>query len=361
MKSSYKTYGPIILQALSINAPKVVECLGSDGHKYKQLAKSGKDDLRQDAVVPFTPSTGVLEWVDGTLLLGEYLKGRQVKKKTFVILFLFDDRKKTSAKPSRQFVRTSGLNFGLPVMHYFFLERFLQPADWFEKRLAYTRSVAATSMLTESASSSYSFKRLLKLKTEALPIFNAGVMNSKGIWEEIRVKRDKVPCHKLIWFPLHILKFSIITWLAILDRLPTRERLIRMGITTVGSCVLCNDALESRNHLFADCAMAASLWKEILNLTHLAKYPMSWDNMLAWASTTWKGKSLLTSIMKIAWCAFIYIVWEERNKRLFQGRVRTVGDMLSSIKETVGTQPRNRDLNRLDNVNTFLCNKWGIG
>lgn len=33
-----------------INAPKVVECLGSDGHEYRQLAKSGNDDLRQDAV-----------------------------------------------------------------------------------------------------------------------------------------------------------------------------------------------------------------------------------------------------------------------------------------------------------------------
>jgi hypothetical protein len=33
-----------------INAPKVVECFSSDGHKYRQLAKSGNDDLRQDAV-----------------------------------------------------------------------------------------------------------------------------------------------------------------------------------------------------------------------------------------------------------------------------------------------------------------------
>lgn len=33
-----------------INAPKVVECLGSDGNRYRQLAKSGNDDLRQDAV-----------------------------------------------------------------------------------------------------------------------------------------------------------------------------------------------------------------------------------------------------------------------------------------------------------------------
>ncbi|GAB2294535.1 hypothetical protein Dimus_028740, partial [Dionaea muscipula] len=34
----------------------------------------------------------------------------------------------------------------MPVMHYFFLERYSQPADLFEKRLAYTRSVAASSM-----------------------------------------------------------------------------------------------------------------------------------------------------------------------------------------------------------------------
>lgn len=33
-------------------------------------------------------------------------------------------------------------------MHHFFLERFLHPADWFEKRLAYTRSVAASSMVS---------------------------------------------------------------------------------------------------------------------------------------------------------------------------------------------------------------------
>ncbi|MQL83594.1 hypothetical protein Taro_016081 [Colocasia esculenta] len=40
-------------------------------------------------------------------------------------------------------------------MHYFFLERFLQPADWFEKRLSYTRSVAASSMTTRSWEAGY--------------------------------------------------------------------------------------------------------------------------------------------------------------------------------------------------------------
>ncbi|KAK1356350.1 hypothetical protein POM88_049606 [Heracleum sosnowskyi] len=89
-----------------INAPKVVECLGSDGNKYRQLAKSGNDDPRQDAVMEIffglvntflqnhrdtwkwrlrirttykvvcvTPSAGVLEWVSDTVPLGEYLIG----------------------------------------------------------------------------------------------------------------------------------------------------------------------------------------------------------------------------------------------------------------------------------------------
>ncbi|KAG6545648.1 hypothetical protein Mapa_012833 [Marchantia paleacea] len=34
-----------------------------------------------------------------------------------------------------------------PVMHHFFLEKFAQAANWFEKRLAYTRSVATSSMV----------------------------------------------------------------------------------------------------------------------------------------------------------------------------------------------------------------------
>ncbi|KAG5035608.1 hypothetical protein JHK87_010518 [Glycine soja] len=106
-----------------INAPKVVECLGSDGRRYRQLAKSGNDDLRQDAVVPFTPSAGVLEWVNGTLPLGEYLIGS---------------------------MRNGGAHGRYGVGDWSFLkcrEHMANPAEWFEKRLAYTRSVAASSMV----------------------------------------------------------------------------------------------------------------------------------------------------------------------------------------------------------------------
>ncbi|XP_047341337.1 serine/threonine-protein kinase ATM [Impatiens glandulifera] len=166
-----------------INAPKVVECFGSDGNKYRQLAKSGNDDLRQDAVmeqffslvntfllnhrdtwkrrlkirtykvVPFTPSAGVLEWVNGTLPLGEYLIGSTrnggAHGRYGVDDWTFPKCREHMAKEhnKRKAFEEVCQNFR-PVMHYFFLERFLHPADWFDKRLDYTRSVAASSMVS---------------------------------------------------------------------------------------------------------------------------------------------------------------------------------------------------------------------
>ncbi|CAN8254904.1 unnamed protein product [Cochlearia groenlandica] len=165
-----------------INAPKVVECFGSDGRRYKQLAKSGNDDLRQDAVmeqffglvntflhsnqdtrkrrlavrtykvIPFTPSAGVLEWVDGTMPLGDYLIGSSRSEGAHGRYgngnwkYPKCREHMSSAKEKRKAFVDVCTNFR-PVMHYFFLEKFLQPADWFVKRLAYTRSVAASSMV----------------------------------------------------------------------------------------------------------------------------------------------------------------------------------------------------------------------
>lgn len=87
-----------------INLPKIVYCLGSDKKLYKQLVK-GRDDLRQDAVmqqifgmvnrllkaedetrlrslairgynvIPTSPNSGILEWVQNSLPLGAWLTG----------------------------------------------------------------------------------------------------------------------------------------------------------------------------------------------------------------------------------------------------------------------------------------------
>ena len=171
-----------------INLPKVLSCTGSDGRRRKQLVK-GKDDLRQDAVmqqvfilvnrllvrepvtrkrklsirtykvIPLSQRSGIVEWCEGTVPLGCYLIGTPQKPSggahsryrpmdwpsADCRKRLMDAAKKT--KDSKLKVFQEICQHFRPVFHHFFMEHFANPSEWFEKRLAYTRSVAASSIV----------------------------------------------------------------------------------------------------------------------------------------------------------------------------------------------------------------------
>ena len=167
-----------------INLPKIIACRCSDGVVRKQLVK-GKDDLRQDAVmqqvfnsvngflkrdsetrkrnlrirtykvVPLSRRSGLLEWCADTEPLGEYLcnsvtgahqryrpqdlKPIDCRKQMNMVHGTTDENEKL----------TTYLNICKrfqPVFRHFFMEKFLDATKWFQKRLAYTRSVATTSI-----------------------------------------------------------------------------------------------------------------------------------------------------------------------------------------------------------------------
>ncbi|UKZ56595.1 Serine/threonine-protein kinase tel1 [Trichoderma virens] len=172
---------PTMTIASGVSAPKIITAIGTDGAKYKQLVKGGQDDLRQDAimeqvfaavssllklhratrqrnlgirtykVLPLTASSGLIEFVRDTIPLHEFLmpaheryhprdlKGSQCRKEIFNVQNrTVEQRISTYRKVTERFQ---------PVMRYFFMEYFVDPDEWFVKRLAYTRSTAAISML----------------------------------------------------------------------------------------------------------------------------------------------------------------------------------------------------------------------
>ncbi|KAE8148149.1 Serine/threonine-protein kinase tel1 [Aspergillus avenaceus] len=174
-------YHPEFTIASGVSAPKIVSAVASDGMRYKQLFKGGNDDLRQDAimeqvfeqvsnllkdhqatrqrnlgirtykVLPLTSNAGIIEFVPHTIPLHDYLlpahqryypkdmKPNVCRKHiSDVQTRSFDQRVRTYRKVTEHFH---------PVMKYFFMEKFNNPDDWFSKRLSYTRSTAAISIL----------------------------------------------------------------------------------------------------------------------------------------------------------------------------------------------------------------------
>ncbi|XP_063934034.1 serine-protein kinase ATM-like isoform X2 [Zophobas morio] len=171
-----------------LTLPKIINCIGTNGIVYKQLVK-GHDDLRQDAVMqqafavfnsilssnkitrkrklqvrtyvvlPLNQNCGVMEYVQNTIPLGEYLVGTTIKTpespmsaheryhpNDWLSSECRERMKKSEVVSQLETYRLITEHFK-PVFRHFFYENYLQPSVWFHKRLAYTRSVAAWSMI----------------------------------------------------------------------------------------------------------------------------------------------------------------------------------------------------------------------
>jgi serine-protein kinase ATM len=176
-----KQFEPNFEVAGGVSAPKIIMILASDGSRMKALLKGGNDDLRQDSimeqvfeqvsnllkdhretrqrqlgirtykVLPLTMNAGIIEFVSNTKPLHEYSlpahqkyfpkdwKPNKCRKE-------ISDAQSKSLSTRIQTFRNVCNNFQ-PVLRHFFFERFLNPDEWFTKRLAYSRSTAAISIL----------------------------------------------------------------------------------------------------------------------------------------------------------------------------------------------------------------------
>ena len=114
--------------------------------------------VRTYKVIPLSQRSGIVEWCEGTLPLGEYLIGSPQNPYTGAHCryqpndwLSFDCRKRlTTAKTQKAKMYGEICRHFKPVFHHFFMEKFTSPPQWFERRLTYTRSVAASSIGTYS-------------------------------------------------------------------------------------------------------------------------------------------------------------------------------------------------------------------
>lgn len=174
-------FEPQVSIAGGVSAPKIATVVASDGSRHKMLLKGGNDDLRQDSimeqvfeqvsdllqdhratrqrrlgirtykVVPLLANAGIIEFVANTTPLHEFLLPAHQRyfPKDYTPSRCRKEISNAVTKSQSQRVqayRTVCQNFH-PVMRFFFMEHFLDPDDWFYKRLNYSRSTAAVSVL----------------------------------------------------------------------------------------------------------------------------------------------------------------------------------------------------------------------
>ncbi|KAG2312978.1 hypothetical protein Bca52824_024535 [Brassica carinata] len=142
--------------------------------------------------------------------------------------------------------------------------------------------------------------------------------SAKATWHSIRQTAPTVQWHSMVWFKEEIPRCSFITWMAMLSRLPTKDRLASWGLAVPLQCVLCSSGHESHHHLFFQCSYVTGVWARFCG-NSIPSVPSSLQAVAALLSSHQvTSSSDLSAVIKLLLQCIIYCVWRERNMRIFQ-------------------------------------------
>lgn len=127
-------------------------------------------------------------------------------------------------------------------------------------------------------------------------------------------------------------------WLLMYGKCWTAHRRWRHGLQDACSCVFCDQADETMDHLVLGCVFSREVWERCLAAYHLhGLIRVQERNVMMW----WlESRRPLPKEIRRAFDSLLFLVgwtlWKERNSRTFGGASRTADQVLAAILEEAG-------------------------
>lgn len=159
--------------------------------------------------------------------------------------------------------------------------------------------------------------------------------SSKATWHRIREVAPEVPWFELVWFKEEIPRCSFVVWMAILSRLPTRDRLASWGMVVSTACVLCSSGQESHQHLFFLCPFVSAIWAHFSG-SYWQAAPSSMIDVAELLSLNQVAVSpRLQVVIKLLMQTVVYCTWRERNSRIFKHVASTEAGVIARVDRLI--------------------------
>ncbi|KAL0293620.1 UNVERIFIED_CONTAM: hypothetical protein Sradi_6926600 [Sesamum radiatum] len=147
--------------------------------------------------------------------------------------------------------------------------------------------------------------------------FNGGRFTSGSALTILQPAYPAVYWHHLLRGKFKIPRHCFILWLAILERLSTRDRPWMQQHNS--GCVLCAGLfVETHDHIFFECSFSARCLAILRRQVRFHWPGFGWRRDILWASKRWRGNHLLNFASRSLLAALTYHIWKERNRRIFQ-------------------------------------------
>jgi hypothetical protein len=129
--------------------------------------------------------------------------------------------------------------------------------------------------------------------------------------------------HKMVWKAWDPPKAKFFAWLLMQNRIWTADRLHARGWPNCDRCPLCNQTLETVDHLFIKCRYTTRIWVAIKNwIGILSIHPTQWEGLsiehwwhMLVGVTAPSRKAISSLTLLITW-----EIWNKRDARVFRNK-----------------------------------------
>lgn len=135
----------------------------------------------------------------------------------------------------------------------------------------------------------------------------------------MRGESNKADWRKLVWSNYGAPKWKFIFFLALHRRLLTKVRLTKWERVESDTCPLCDQDLETIDHLFFVCPYISAIWMKLLAWQGINRHTMTWQNDVYSAIANVRGKNN-AQIYHMTLAGSVYYYRQERNHRVLQGK-----------------------------------------
>ncbi|KAM6568714.1 hypothetical protein CsatB_016699 [Cannabis sativa] len=173
-----------------------------------------------------------------------------------------------------------------------------------------------------SIHSSWYWRKLVDLKDEMRRTWDTNQLLATEFkiadaYKKLQLTQDRTHWCNQVWSRLNHPKHSFILWMAVLDRLKTRDRLKRMQITDVEECCFCSSQPESKLHLFFQCSKTSSLLQQMKDWIGW-KAPAYDLNSLIRSISRSKRSKFQQQVFSASIAGLVYFIWQQRNGKIWQ-------------------------------------------
>ncbi|CAN1815013.1 hypothetical protein LINPERHAP1_LOCUS27291 [Linum perenne] len=140
----------------------------------------------------------------------------------------------------------------------------------------------------------------------------------------------------MVWTRHIPTKVGCLVWKVAHESLATVDMLRRRGILMSNKCVLCCADCESVQHLFWQCSFSCQVWSFFSSrLSLLGPFPIDAKGFL-WAWKCLNCERRFEPCVKVLAHNVIWVLWTERNSRIFRDRLDDIGAVVYRIAYWVG-------------------------